>query len=61
MPVCIHKDGVFLFDDVGGLSGFADFLRTVYESDDKEKSDEHRAWAKCLGWSEKKIAHKKIL
>ncbi len=61
MPVCIHKDGVFLLDDVGGLSGFADFLGTVYESDDKEESDEHRAWAKSLGWSEKKIANKKIL
>uniref|UniRef100_UPI00406D458A IS1096 element passenger TnpR family protein n=1 Tax=Macellibacteroides fermentans TaxID=879969 RepID=UPI00406D458A len=61
MPVCIHRDGVFLLDDVGGLSGFADFLGTVYESDDKEESDEHRTWAKGLGWSEKKIANKRIL
>lgn len=61
MPVCIHKDGVFLLDDVGGLNGFADFLGTVYESDDKAESDEQRVWAKSLGWSEKKIANKKIL
>ena len=60
-PACIHKDGVFLLDDVGGLSGFADFLGTVYESEDKQERDEHRAWAKSLGWSEKKIANKKIL
>lgn len=25
-PVCIHKDGISVLDDVGGLSGFADFL-----------------------------------
>lgn len=61
MPVCIHKDGVFLLDDVGGLSGFADFLGAVYESEDKVESDGLRAWAKSLGWSEKKIANKRIL
>lgn len=60
-PVCIHKDGVFLLDDVGGLSGFADFLGAIYESEDKAESAELRAWAKSLGWSEKKIANKKIL
>jgi len=61
MPVCIHKDGVFLLDDVGGLSGFADFLGVVYESEDKAESDGLRTWAKSLGWSEKKIANKRIL
>ncbi|MEA4901039.1 IS1096 element passenger TnpR family protein [Desulfitobacterium sp.] len=60
-PVCIHKDGVSLLDDVGGLSGFADFLGSVYESDDKEERNELRAWAKSLGWSEKKTANKRIL
>lgn len=60
-PVCIYKDGVFLLDDVGGLSGFADFLGTVYESEDKEERSELRAWSKGLGWDEKKIANKKIL
>ncbi|BAH07359.1 hypothetical protein [Clostridium kluyveri] len=48
-PVCIYKDGVFLLDDVGGLSGFANFLGTVYESEDKVESNELRAWAKRLG------------
>lgn len=60
-PVCIHKDGVFLLDDVGGLSGFADFLGTVYESEDKEERNGFQAWAKSLGWSEKKTASKRIL
>lgn len=36
-PVCISKDGVSLIDDVGGLSGFANFLGTIYESEDKEE------------------------
>ncbi|KPU44472.1 hypothetical protein OXPF_19660 [Oxobacter pfennigii] len=50
-----------MLDDVGGLSGFADFLETVYESEDKRERDEARTWAKSLGWSEKKIAAKRIL
>lgn len=28
-PVCIHRDGVNVVDDVGGLSGFASFLGSV--------------------------------
>ena len=60
-PVCIHKEGVFLFEDVGGLSGFADFLGAVYESEDKEECRGLREWSKGLGWSEKKIANKRIL
>jgi hypothetical protein len=60
-PVCIHKDGVFLLDDVGGLSGFADFLETVYECKDRRERDGARTWAKSLGWSEKKIASTRIL
>lgn len=60
-PVCIHKDGVFLLDDVGGLNGFADFLKTIYESEIKEERDDFRAWARSLGWSDKRIAAKKIL
>lgn len=50
-----------MLDDAGGLSGFADFLGTVYESEDKKERDELRAWAKSLGGSEKKIANKRIL
>lgn len=60
-PVCIYKDGVFLLDDAGGLGGFADFLGTVYESEDKHEQAGLRAWARGQGWSEKKIAAKRIL
>ena len=38
IPVCINKEGVCVMDDVGGLSGFAEFLGTIYESEDKEES-----------------------
>jgi len=60
-PVCINKDGISVFDDVGGLSGFADFLGVIYEGEDKEESANARAWAKSLGWSDRKVSNKMIL
>ena len=60
-PVCIHKDGIFVLDDVGGLHGFINFLKEIYESEDKEERSNHRAWAQSLGWSERKISNKLIL
>jgi hypothetical protein len=51
-PVCINKVGVSVFDDVGGLCGFADFLGHIYEGEDKENIADARAWAKSLGWSD---------
>lgn len=60
-PVCIHKDGVFVFDDVGGLHGFISFLRDIYEGEDKEERSNYKAWAQSLGWSERKISNKQIL
>lgn len=60
-PVCINKDGISVFDDVGGLSGFADFLGIVYEGEDKGESAGARAWAKSLGWSARKVSNKMML
>ncbi|WP_353097070.1 hypothetical protein [Tissierella praeacuta] len=60
-PVCIHKDGVSVLDDVGGLSGFADFLGIIYEGEDKEEASSARAWAKSLGWSATKVSSKMML
>ncbi|MGI6626755.1 MAG: IS1096 element passenger TnpR family protein [Bacillota bacterium] len=60
-PVCIHRDGMSLLDDVGGLSGFANFLGTIYEGEDKEESSSLRAWARSLGWSARKVANKMML
>ena len=60
-PVCINKVGVSVLDDVGGLSGFADFLGTIYEGEDKEEVSEARAWARSLGWSATKTSNKRML
>ena len=60
-PVCINKVGVSVLDDVGGLSGFASFLGTIYEGEDKEEVSSARAWAKSLGWSATKISNKMML
>ena len=43
------------------MLSIADFLVTVYESEDKKERDGVRVWAKNLGWNEKKIANKSIL
>lgn len=50
-PVCIARQGVNVLDDVGGLSGFSNFLETIYEGEDKEEASSLRTWAKSLGWS----------
>src|SRR5699024_6628951 len=60
-PVCLNKKGISLFDDVGGLSGFADFLGVIYEGADKEESTHARAFAKSLGWNNKKTSNKMML
>lgn len=60
-PVCLNKEGISLFDDVGGLSGFADFLGVIYEGEDKEESTHARAFAKSLGWNNKKTSNKMML
>ena len=60
-PVCINKVGISVLDDVGGLSGFADFLGVIYEGEDKEETSSARAWAKSLGWSASKVSNKMMI
>lgn len=60
-PVCLNKDGIPVLDDVGGLSGFAEFLGVIYEGKDKQEIANARGWAKSLGWVNKKISHKMML
>lgn len=60
-PVCINKVGISVLDDVGGLSGFADFLGIIYEGEDKEEASSARAWAKSLGWSASKVSNKMMI
>ena len=60
-PVCLHKDGVNVLDDVGGLGGFIRFLTEIYEGEDKEERSDYKVWAQGLGWSKRKISNKLIL
>ncbi len=60
-PVCIHKDGLSVLDDVGGLSGFADLLGVIYEGEDKEEKASLSAWAKSMGWHVRKSHPQKML
>lgn len=55
-PVCLAKDGINLMDDVGGLYGFIEFLKTVYEDPNIAESEEMFAWASGQGWNRRKVA-----
>lgn len=61
MPVCIHKDGIAVLDDVGGLHGFADFLRKICESEDRDERSEYITWAHSLGWNQRKVSNRLTL
>ena len=69
-PVCVHQDGICLVDDVGGLRGFIDMLRILYESNkrnepsnpyDPDTKENTRAWARGMGWSARRISNKQML
>lgn len=50
-PVCSDYDGVLLMDNIGGISGFFDFLR-VLKGEDQEVSRNLRGLAEIYGWKE---------
>lgn len=59
-PICIAKDGIELVDDVGGIRGFCDRLKTIYETDldddkEMEEGDSMPGWAEMMGWTGRKI------
>ncbi|SEM35535.1 pRiA4b ORF-3-like protein [Alkalibacterium putridalgicola] len=60
-PVCLSRVGLNVMDDVGGLSGFANFLRAINEPEDKEEAADFRRWARSMGWKQKKVDPKKVL
>lgn len=49
-PVGLSVDGLSLMDDVGGIQGYVDFLRTIHGEDSEEK-DDMKEWAKWMGWT----------
>ena len=60
-PVCIHQDGMFLVDDVGGFGGFIELLETLFEPDDSDEQESMRVWAYSMGWSTRKVGNKMLL
>lgn len=60
-PVCIHKEGLNVMDDVGGLSGYADFIGYIYEGEDKNAITEMKLWAKSIGWRSTKASIHSVL
>lgn len=65
-PVCIGKDGIELLDDVGGIYGFCDMLRTIYgciPNNDWEQGERERTigWAGMMGWTGRWIRAERTL
>lgn len=60
MPVCMHQDGAFVMDDVGGLYGFIEFLEEIHEGEDEEERLSHLEWAQSLGWSNRKVSDRMV-
>ena len=65
-PVCIAADGLPLVDDVGGVHGYVDFLRSIHPTEEKhywtgeempdngpyEDKKSSLTWARSLGWKD---------
>lgn len=50
-PLCISADGFDVFDDVGGMSGFAKFLKAINTTSRKDVMDELLKAPKMYGWT----------
>jgi hypothetical protein len=60
-PLCIAMDGSRqLVQDVGGIQGYCNFLRTVNGMDAKAKR-EMKEWASGLSWTGRKASPEKLL
>ena len=70
-PVCISQDGYNVMDDVGGIGGYVNFLRSVRRKDDVytdenlygqyEDREWSLDWARMMGWSMRHRKNKNIL
>lgn len=59
-PLCIAMDGKRLLDNVGGIGGYCNFLRTVNGKDAAAKQ-EMREWARSLDWTGRRCKPDKLL
>ena len=61
-PICLEADGYNVFDDVGGVWGFCEFLKGLKGIDnDHGYEPEHIEWARSLGWRKAMPKAEKIL
>ena len=70
-PVLIARNGEMLVDDVGGISGFADFLRNInpvltgLTPEEREDAEREKAecleWAQSLGWHRERLTDYNLL
>lgn len=49
-PICINVDGLSVMDDVGGIHGYVNFLKTIHGKNE-DKKEELKDWAKWMGWT----------
>ncbi|MBN2794311.1 MAG: hypothetical protein JXR88_02810 [Clostridia bacterium] len=61
VPVCLQASGLKVMDDVSGIVGYVKFLETLYLSENDEEKEEMLAWAKDMGWSNRKTGLKQML
>ncbi|MDD7408196.1 MAG: hypothetical protein SOV71_06065 [Anaerovoracaceae bacterium] len=52
-PLCVASDGLSLLDDVGGITGYYDMLKTLAGRASEDR-DSTRRWAKGMGWTGRK-------
>lgn len=61
-PTCIYAEGLPLIEDVGGVSGFCDFLKGMHGTrNNRDYVKEDIVWAKSLGWSGRLAKAEKLL
>ncbi|MBR1382410.1 MAG: hypothetical protein IJ555_01160 [Ruminococcus sp.] len=59
-PVCTASDGLNVFDDVGGIGGFIDFLTEINDRSNSERENTLN-WARYLGWTGRKSKPENML
>ena len=59
-PLCVALDGLNVMDDVGGISGYCDFLHNLH-SNDPDEADGLREWARMQGWTGRNQKPEKLL
>ena len=76
-PVCIRHEGKFLVEDVGGLYGYIQFLRSLHPEEEYHEFMNHMVdyedngpydsretsiiWAESLDWSDKEVVDRTLL